>query len=109
MIFQTGVSTVDVKPVSLIFKMLQKATASYRGSHKILQRQTFLWDCPFNTRNSKRFNLVSNAQENMIRVYYTLKLSSFCSFYWTIGDFTADRLSTPNFRKSIPKPYDKIS
>jgi hypothetical protein len=28
----------------------------------------------------------------MIRVYYTLKLISFCFFYWTIGDGSADRL-----------------
>jgi hypothetical protein len=36
--------------------------------------------------------LASKAQENMIRAYYTLKLRLFSFFYWTIGDWSADRL-----------------
>jgi hypothetical protein len=54
------------------------------------------------TRKSKKINLVSKALENMIRAYYSLKFSSFCCFYWTMGDFTADRLSIPNFLKRLP-------
>jgi hypothetical protein len=73
-----------------------------------LQRQTLSWDCPFNTQKSKQFNLVSKAIENIIRANYTLKLSVYCCF-WTMGDFTADRLSTPNFRKRVPKPHAEIS
>jgi hypothetical protein len=46
MIFHTG--GLNVKPVSLICKMLLQTTASYSGSRKILQRQTLSWDCPFN-------------------------------------------------------------
>jgi hypothetical protein len=65
---------LGVKPVSLICKMLPQTTASYSGSHKIFQRKTSSWDCPFNTRKSKQLNLVSKALENMIRAYYTLKL-----------------------------------
>jgi hypothetical protein len=74
----------------LICKMLLQTTGSYSGSHKILQRQTLSWDCPYNTRKCKQFNLVNKALENMIRAYYTIKLTSFCCFYWTMGDFTAD-------------------
>jgi hypothetical protein len=72
--------SIGVKPVSLICKMLPQATASYSGSRKILQRQTLSWDCPFNSKKSKQFNLVSKALENMIRVYYTFKLGSFICF-----------------------------
>jgi hypothetical protein len=108
MIFQTG-GALGVNPVSLICKMLPQTTASYSGSHKILQRQTLSWDCPFNIRKSKQFNFVSKALENMIRAYYTLKLDSFCCFYQTMGDWSADRLSTPNFRKRLPKTHDEIN
>jgi hypothetical protein len=45
----------------------------------------------------------------MIRANYTLKLGSFRFFYWTMEDWSADRLSTPNFRKRLPKPHDEIS
>jgi hypothetical protein len=100
---------LGVKLVSLICKMLPQTTASYSRSHKILQRQTLLWDCPFNTRKSKQFNLVRKALENMIRAYYTLKLGLFCCFYWTMGDWSADRLSTPKFPKRLPKPHNEIS
>jgi hypothetical protein len=106
MIFQTG-GALGVKTVSLICKMLPQTAASYSGSHKILQRQTLSW--PFNTRKSKQFNLVSKALENMIRAYYTLKLGSLCCFYLTMGYWSADRLSTPNFCKRLPKPHDEIS
>jgi hypothetical protein len=75
-----GGGALGVKPVSLICKMLIQTAALYSGSHKILQRQTLSWDCPFNTRKSKRFNLVSKALENMIRAYYTLKFGSFYAF-----------------------------
>jgi hypothetical protein len=108
MIFQTG-GALGVKPVSLICKMLPQTTASYSGSYKILQRQTLSWDCPFNTRKSIQFNLESKALENMIGAHYTLKLGSFCCFYWTIGDWSAYRLTTTKFRKRLPKPHDEIS
>jgi hypothetical protein len=103
MIFQTCVN-----PVSLICKMLPQTTASYSGSHKILQRQTLLWGCPFNTRKSKQFNLVSKALVNMIRAYYTLNWFRFAAF---IGQWATDqRTACPrNFRKLLPKPHDKIS
>jgi hypothetical protein len=69
MIFQTG-GALGVKPVSLNCKMLPQTTASYSGSHKILQRQTLSWDC----RKLKQLNLIRKALENVIRVYYILKL-----------------------------------
>jgi hypothetical protein len=74
-----------------------------------LQRQTLSWDCPFNTRKSKQFNLVSKTLENMIRAYYNLKWGSFGCFYQTMGNWSADRLSTPKFRKRLPKPHEEIS
>jgi hypothetical protein len=82
---------LGVKQVSLICKMLPQTTAPYSCSHKILQRQTLSWDCPFNTRKPKQFNLVSKALENMIRVYYTLKLVRFAAFIgqWGTGQRTA--------------------
>jgi hypothetical protein len=61
------------------------------------------------THENLKLNLVSKAPENIIRTYYTLKLGSFCCFYWTMGDWSADRLSTPNFRKWLPKQHDEIS
>jgi hypothetical protein len=88
---------------------LPQTTALYSGSHKILQRQTFSWDSPFNIRKSEQFNLVRKAIENMNSAYYTLKLGSFCCFYWTMVDWSADRLSTPNFCKRVTKLYDEIS
>jgi hypothetical protein len=68
-----------------------------------------LWDCPFNRRKSKQFNLVSKARENMIRAYYTLKLRSFCFFYWTIGDWSADRLYLATAACVLSKTLDEIS
>jgi hypothetical protein len=53
--------------------------------------------------------LVSRALENMIRVYYTLKLRSFCFFYWTIGDWSADRLYLSTTARVLPKALDEIS
>jgi hypothetical protein len=97
-----------VKPVSQICKKLPQTTASYSGSHKILLRQILSWDCPFNTWKSKQFNLVSKALENMIRAYYILKLGLFYCFYWTMGDWSKDRLSPLKFRKRLPKPHDEI-
>jgi hypothetical protein len=71
MIFPAG-EALDVKPVSLIGKMLQ--------------RQILSWDCPLKSRKSKQFNFVNKALENIIRAYYTLELRPFCCFYWTLGD-----------------------
>jgi hypothetical protein len=65
---------LDVKPVSLICKMLLQTASSYSVCQEILQRQTLLWDCPFNTQKSKTFNLGIKALENMSIAYYTLKL-----------------------------------
>jgi hypothetical protein len=80
MIFQTG-GALGVKPVSLICKMLPQTTASYSGSHKILRIQTLLWDCPFNTKKSKKIQINKQVPRNMIRAYYTLKLGSSCCFF----------------------------
>jgi hypothetical protein len=68
-----------------------------------------LWDCPFNSRKSKQFNLVNKAIEIMIRVYYNLKLRSFCFFYWTIGDWPADRLYLSTTAYMLPKTLDEMS
>jgi hypothetical protein len=77
--------------------------------HKLFQIQTLSWDWPFNSRKSKQFNLVSKAQENMIMVYYTLKLRSFSFFYWTIGDWSADRLYLATTTCILPKTLDEFS
>jgi hypothetical protein len=53
--------------------MLLQTTESYSGCQKILLRQTLSWDCPFNSRKSKTFNLGIKVLENMIRAYCTLK------------------------------------
>jgi hypothetical protein len=75
--------------------------------HTLFQIQTLSWDCPFSSRKSKQFNLVSKALENMIRASYTLKLRSFCFFYWTIGNWSADRLNLSTC--VLPKTLDEIS
>jgi hypothetical protein len=54
-------------------------------------------------------NIKGKSQKKLVRlrlrmVYYTITLSSFYCFYWTMGHFTAAYLSTPNFRK-----HDEIS
>jgi hypothetical protein len=64
-----------------------------------------LCDCPFNSRKSKQFNLVSKALQNMIRVYNTLKLRSLCFFYWTISDWSY----LPTTACILPKTLDEIS
>jgi hypothetical protein len=84
--------------------MLPQTAVLYSGGHKILQRQT-----NFNTKKSKQFDLISKAIENMIKAYYTLKLGSFCCFYWAMGVWSADRLSRPKFLKRLQKPHDKVS
>jgi hypothetical protein len=102
---------VDVKPVSLICTMLLQTAASYRyrGSQKnLLRLQTFSWDCPLNSGKSKKLNLESKAVEDINRPNYNLIKACF-SAYWAVSDFTADCLSTPNFRKRMPKPHDEIS
>jgi hypothetical protein len=60
---------LDVKPVSLICKMLLQAAVSYSGSHKIWQRQTLSWDCPFNSGKSKQLNFESKVLEDINRAY----------------------------------------
>jgi hypothetical protein len=72
MIFQTGGSRS--KTGSSDLQNVATTTASYSGFQKILQRQTLLWDCPFDTQKFKTFNLGIKALENMNRAYYTLKL-----------------------------------
>jgi hypothetical protein len=47
------------------FSDLQNVAASYNGSHKILQRQTFSCDFPFNSGKSKQLNLESKALEDI--------------------------------------------
>jgi hypothetical protein len=65
---------LDVKSVSQICKMLLQTAASYSGypPTKNLQRQTLSWDCPFNSRQSKQFNLDSKVLEYINRAYYNL-------------------------------------
>jgi hypothetical protein len=43
----------------------------------------------------------------MIRAYYTLKLRSFCFFYWTIGDWSADCLYLTTTACVLPKTLAK--
>jgi hypothetical protein len=71
--------------------MLLQTTASYSGSHKILQRQTLSWDCSFNRQKSKQFNLVNKALENMIRAYTRQNWVRFAAFigHWAILQRTA--------------------
>jgi hypothetical protein len=95
----SNMGSLDVKPVSLICKMLPQTFSN----------STLSWDCPFNSRISKQFNIGSKALENMIRAYCSLKLRSFCFFYWTMGNWSADRLYLPTTACVLPKTLDEIS
>jgi hypothetical protein len=79
MIFQTR-GALDVKPVSLICKMLLQTAALYSGSHKISQRQTLSVDCPFNSRKSNQLNLESKVLEDLNRAYYNRNKICFSIF-----------------------------
>jgi hypothetical protein len=45
----------------------------------------------------------------MIWAYHTFKLGSFCCFYWTMGDWSADRLYLATTACVLPKTLDEIS
>jgi hypothetical protein len=63
MIFQTG----GLYRCKTGFSDLQNVATNY-----CVVGQTLSWDCPFNSRISNQFNLVSKALENIIRAYFTL-------------------------------------
>jgi hypothetical protein len=97
---KTGFS--DLQNVAINFCIVQRSATKFCKEHALS------WDCLFDSRKSKPFNLASKGIEYTNSAYFNLYCVSLTALL-DFSDFTADRLNTPNYCIRVQKLHDEIN